>query len=1173
MDILNWFYTVRSYVQTYAHSIKARWLFSLIWALALAAVIWFYGDTIALGNWRPLGSVERRLAVIGVIVAAWVVYVLWLAVAQRRANAAIIAELGDDGDDARQGRGDGRAELAELRGRLSDALTTMRKVVGGGRGYVYKLPWYLIIGSPGSGKTTALANCGLKFPLGEEFGPDPIAGVAGTRNCDWWFAEDAILIDTAGRYTTPDSGSDADRTAWLGFLGLLKRHRRLQPINGVLLVIGVDELADTATTDRLNLARTFRRRLRELEEAFGLRIPIYVVVTKVDRIAGFVPFFDGFSRSDREQPWGVTFSLTSAQTPSLDVARAFAGEFDLLIRRLDDLLLERLQHEMDIERRSLAFGFPAQISLLKDPIQEVLSEISSASKFDKPPLVRGVYLASSTQTGGQIDRLMQSMAASFGLPAPRQPIFAGVTKTYFLTRLLKSVVFGEAGLVSSDFRARQRTRRVAQVAAAGAAVGILGLGVAWGATYFHTVRQITDVSDRLADFKKLSSTIPVQDVADNDMRRVAEALDTLRSAAASLGPPDLSGVDLGLGQSDKLLSGHKAAYRRALNALLLPRILVRLQERIREPGIDPNLAFESLKLYLMLGAQGPLDREFVQTYLRADWEALYPGESRALLRRSLDQHLSALLSDSFEPIPLDENIVDTARKGVSGLTATDRAFAFMQQRASALKLPMWRPIDRMGAGGRQLFVRMSGKDLSDGIPGLYTREGYFSVVLPSLREIDRKIADEDWVRGDATQRVAASGDIVGETLRLYRSEFDKNWRELLSDIRLVPLTSLAQVADVLNGLAGADSSMKRLLIAVATDTNLQAPSEKTESEEATRIRTLIAAAGKSPNTTTPPDPFGPLRDYVTAGRDGAGRVDDLTRTIDELYRQVTRAVNGTSDTNGLLRVDGGINDVNQKLLADARRFPTPVDAWMAALATDVSTIVTGKSRTQVGQLWTATSRRLCEIAVNNHYPFNRNSPSDISIEDFSRLFGPNGQLDRFFRDNLQSVVDTSSRPWRWRSGYGKVGATSESLEAFERAATIREAFFATGGASPVLNFDVTPVALDALSTVVLLGNGDQEVIYNHGPVRPYVITWPSNLGARQARLSFQPSNVGSTMTRTGPWALFRLIDAGARKATQDRILVTFATGDHSATFDIRTGSALNPLTLPALREFRCPKEL
>jgi type VI protein secretion system component VasK len=43
--------------------------------------------------------------------------------------------------------------------------------------------------------------------------------------------------------------------------------------------------------------------------------------------------------------------------------------------------------------------------------------------------------------------------------------------------------------------------------------------------------------------------------------------------------------------------------------------------------------------------------------------------------------------------------------------------------------------------------------------------------------------------------------------------------------------------------------------------------------------------------------------------------------------------------------------------------------------------------------------------------------------------------------------------------------------------------------------------------------------------------------------------------------------------TQDRTQVTFTLHDHSATFDLRTGSALNPLTLPALRDFHCPEGL
>jgi type VI secretion system protein ImpL len=1175
MDFISWYYAARTWVDTYAYTVKARWLFTLVWALALGAVIWFYGDGLAFDGWRPLESVERRLIVIGAILAVWIGYVLWLVVAQRRANAAIIADIGDvddEADDAAGGRATGEDEVAQLRLRLRDALAMMRQVVGGGRGYVYRLPWYLIIGAPGSGKTTALGNSGLKFPLGDQFGPDPIAGVAGTRNCDWWFAEDAILIDTAGRYTTPDGKSDADKIGWRGFLALLKRHRRLQPINGVLVMIGVDEIANTTPAERLNLGRTIRRRLRELEEAFGLRVPIYLIITKVDRLAGFVPFFDSFSRSDREQPWGMTFALNESGVADTDPMQKFPSEFDLLVRRLNDLLLERLQQELDVERRSLVFGFPSQISLLKEPIHDVLTEIVAASKFDKPPLLRGVYLASSTQAGAQIDRLMQSMAASFGLPAPRQAMFAGVTKSYFLTGLFKSLVFNEAGLVSTDLGARRRMRRFSQVAAAAAVLGIVGLGAVWGMTYIRTVRQVATVADRLVEFRKLAATIPAQEVADSDFPRVAEALDVLRDAPEGLRTAGFADIDLGLGQADKVLSGHHLAYRRALNALLLPRILVRLQNRMREPSIDPNLEFESLKLYLMLGNQGPLDREFAETYLHVDWETLFPGESRVNLRRSLERHFAALIADPIEPIALDDSLIAMARKNISGLTAADRAFAFIRQRALAQKIPDWRPIDKTGAGGNQFFVRPSGKTLSDGIPGLFTRAGYFAVVLPSLNEVDRRIDEESFVRGAAQGQSAAAHDTAGEVLRLYRSEFEKNWRDLLGDIRVTPLTGLPQAADVLAGLAGNDSPLKRLLLAVAADSSLQAPPEKQEGEDATRIRILIAAAGQSAVAAAAPDPFKPLRDYVTGSQGAPARIDDLMHTLDALYRQVNRAANGTSDTNALLRVDGGMNEANQALLTEARRVPVPVDSWMAALATDVSMIAIGKSRNHAAQAWSAGGRHLCEIAVNDHYPFNRSAPSDISIEDFTRLFAPNGQLDKFFRENLEPLVDTSSKPWHWRAGFGKVGESSASLDAFERAATIRDAFF-NGGTAPLLNFDVTPVALDAVSTTVLLANGEQEVTYNHGPVRPYTISWPNSTGPRQARLSFQPSDAGSTLTRTGPWALFRLIDAGTKQVTQDRIQVTFTLHDHSARFDLHTGSALNPLTLPALREFRCPEGL
>jgi type VI secretion system protein ImpL len=137
MDFISWYYAARAWVDNYAYALKARWFFTLVWALALGAVIWFYGDGVAFSGWRPLESVERRLVVIGVILAVWVGYVLWLMMAQRRANAAIIAEIGDAADEADQesgGHPTGEDEVAQLRLRLREALTTMRQMVGGGRG-------------------------------------------------------------------------------------------------------------------------------------------------------------------------------------------------------------------------------------------------------------------------------------------------------------------------------------------------------------------------------------------------------------------------------------------------------------------------------------------------------------------------------------------------------------------------------------------------------------------------------------------------------------------------------------------------------------------------------------------------------------------------------------------------------------------------------------------------------------------------------------------------------------------------------------------------------------------------------------------------------------------------------------------------------------------------------
>ena len=261
----------------------------LVGALALTLLIWFGGPFVAFGEVRPFESFWVRLPIAIVLMLGALGWIAWIVIKRRRAVAALSEAMGKEEAQA----GDGAALSAAMR----DALATLRRTRGkDGGDYLYDLPWYVIIGPPGAGKTTALVNSGLKFPLARGGqAPAAVAGAGGTRYCDWWFAEEAVLIDTAGRYTTQDTDTRAERTSWLAFLDLLKANRPRQPINGVMVAISVEDLLTSSQDEITAHAEAIRARLLELNERLKVDFPVYAVFTKADLIAGFNEFFGALS--------------------------------------------------------------------------------------------------------------------------------------------------------------------------------------------------------------------------------------------------------------------------------------------------------------------------------------------------------------------------------------------------------------------------------------------------------------------------------------------------------------------------------------------------------------------------------------------------------------------------------------------------------------------------------------------------------------------------------------------------------------------------------------------------------------------------------------------------------------------------------------------------------------
>jgi type VI secretion system protein ImpL len=556
--------------------LPSRWMLGALALAALSLAVWFAGDLIVFGSWRPFETPMGRGALIAVVAAAWGGLEAWRARRARLENERLLEVLAGGGESDSVARA--AREIALLRQRFEEAAAILKKTrfkgPDGESRYVHELPWYVFIGAPGSGKTTALVNSGLQFPL-RAAGSDPaLAGIGGTRNCDWWFTDEAVLLDTAGRYTTQESDLEADAAAWLGFLDLIKRFRPRRPLNGALVTLSVSDLMLWGDDERTRYAWHVRARVAELYERLGVRFPVYLLVTKCDLLAGFMEFFGELDAEGRARVWGATFDFAADGFVLGSPGQRFDEEFGLLEGRLYAELLQRLEGEGDLQRRAAAYRFPQEFRGVGPLIEKFLDSAFVGVQGAPEPLLRGVYFTSGTQEGSPIDRVLGTLARSFKLERAAGPALSGSGKSFFLRRLLRELIFPESGLAGSDERLEREARRakamgLGAVAACSAAVAVLWTVSFFGNRDFIAVAQAKAAAAK-GELEKLRAPRAGED------GQLVRALNTLRELPGGYrdrqsGASVTSGF--GLSQGEKVGTQAVRAYRNALRDALLPRLV------------------------------------------------------------------------------------------------------------------------------------------------------------------------------------------------------------------------------------------------------------------------------------------------------------------------------------------------------------------------------------------------------------------------------------------------------------------------------------------------------------------------------------------------------------------------------------------------------------------------
>jgi type VI secretion system protein ImpL len=1175
------------------------------------------------------------------VLLLWVVSLLLSRWFGARAGRLIEKALVHHANDAVVGASASRrAEVNQLRERLLDAIKTLQdSEIGKAHGseVLYKLPWYMIIGHPAAGKSSAILHSGLTLPFSDKAG---VQGVGGTRNCDWFLTTEGILLDTAGRYAT---GAD-DRGEWLAFLKLLKRHRSKAPVNGILIATSLPELMEH-NSGRFDLyVRQLRERIHEIEDVFGLHMPIYLLFTKLDLMGGFPQFFEELDEAERGQVWGAT--LGHERKADFNPRREVERQLDVLFHGLQQIGIDRLGKIRGAVKPAL-IAFPIEFHALREAIGRFIELLHEEDPYHAKPLLRGFYFTSALQQGG----IPQIMAAT--KVSKQFSLVHNETETkppaqshgYFLRDFFRQVLFPDQYFIWSQTKPRASTLRVAGMLAG--VVFLLGAAALLTQSFLgnqdmiSVVRLERDTANKLFASEELHDRLKGLTLLKNRL----EQLQRFRAAGVPLK------IGAGLYQGRPLEVSLRKRFFDEVRLVMLAPVQADLEGRLAQvtsaistgspnvvrttpstrPGDSANAqeegdeqqdpaeqGYEALKTYLMLAERARLDGAWLTGQLPRYWSAYLKAQRGAHSQEEVDaeaiQILEYYLSQLRAPdLPLIQNqaeMVTEARQRLSerinSLPPVERVYAELKARANA-NFP-----------SISVAAILSGKDsaVMSGtavVSGAFTRRTWEEYMQAAIKEASGgEIKSDDWVLASTTlDDLSKSNDNAAtrnELEALYRADYAEQWVKFLQGVTFPIQSDTERAESALERLTDPRSSpIKLLLQRAAFETGWDNPTQLSSTVSDTRqsVQTRVTAAITGSGSRAPQLP-NQQSHYGELGQ----RFALLSILTNSNNPQSAALMNGYLEHLAKLKVKfNQINaaDENSTAMIDLIGATLDGKAEFVDATAYVDNIMLGSTDSAsrsllrellvepllqsfavllppledgINDLW-ASEVYEDWIEMAGKYPFS-DSQHEVPLSEVIRFLKPgDGAIDKFVDEYLENFVHrrgsaSQLTPRTWNNMGIRFNAAF--LDGARRLSSIG-ASLAKGGSGSSL-FELQPVPTPSLQEITVEIDG-QTLRYRNGPQMWQSFKWPNGdaQGARIQVVAFDGST-SVVSNQPGRMGLMRMIGAGKRSALDANMKsgrlewrLKGAGETDTVKFNIRVVSGVNPLQLADLRHLTLPKRI
>lgn len=1205
--------------------VSSRATGQLIGLIAVLSIIWFAGRIVG------LDTTDKKLIAMAAVTAVFIVFIFIRWLWTKRSGDKLASELASHNAGS-------SAELDEIKEKMQEALSSL-KASHLGAGYrgntaLYALPWYMIIGPSATGKSTLFANSGLHFPYSNS-NELHIQGFGGTRNCDWWFSDQAILIDTAGRYTTEQS----ENKEWLSFLSLLKKYRPKLPINGVMVAISVADVLTSDSEEIRQHVKLVRERIEELITQLGVIFPVYITFTKTDLISGFEPFFNDLTEKEREQVFGA-YLLDISEDQQNDPAEMFEVRMEELYQRLCEQRLSKVARERNEHRKQLILDFPNQFKSASTKLTEFVNLLFKANPYQEVPWFAGVYFTSGTQEGTPIERITNGVRDQFGAVVVEQKQ-ESITQSYFINRVFNDVVFKLQDLTRGNRKKRLVGRWLKGLTVTSGLASIAAVTALLITSYTSNqlllnqgearVKAIVEANvNKAKDEQKLAATL--------DLFEHYQSLNNYEKQLPWY-------FIFGIYEGDETLTSVSQVLFNQLNQLItLPaekQTLAQLKEFEAIWSADDADAraasrqayYDALKLHLMLSAH-PEHKDdefakqqllsFISQHFNIEIDAQADSPITSQLNDLVDLYLANISTDLENPGEIlfwqnNETAVLNAR---NSLNTQPEAEPLYQQIISSFA-------ERKKAIQLKQFMAAKNRDVlksNFSIPYVYTNAGWQEYVYPEIKRISRLVFSGDWVMGTSNESGQnavdeAQADALAKAMRSYYfKDYGNTWFAFLNSIKVPTFRDLNDASINFARLSSTDGPLIDLMTLV-NDNIVVADKPSAVSANNDKIATILSGAT---DTAAKKVAKGKLAKQVAERPDfsqvSTVRAPELETRFADLRRfsqhdedkqmsdYMSQYISSLSSIHSDIKAMAASNEDDaqamvfvQDLLSGNSQDNALQSSWIiiesqtraldpetkdtldvlfkAPLQSGIASIM-AKARSQLNEEWENQVYTMYSNSIAGKYPFNLTGP-DAAIADVSEfLNSETGVLWNFINSQLKPFMKVRRGVWEEKQWNGVgIGFNQELLDGLTKANKVTRSLFLNGSDAAGFNFQMMPVPQKGIRETYL-GFSEQGYRYRNEPEEWRNFSWPGR-GAAEKAILYGLDNAGRRVTieQDGPWALLKVLnEANVKWIKGTEFLATWELVDKSeqsltVQFSLKSGRNSGIFSKYMLTSFALPNSL